>query len=452
MDFNLQPDELIKALEAGRSVNTEAISKAAKQYNVEEHDIFTNKTKYPDKLVETEEGTSTVAINRIGLSTQKTIVDKAVAFSFARPVSYIFSDEKKAQTIKDILRKNKSVSLTRECAREVYSMTHTAEIWYPVKIEAGESVTGETWRLRVLHLKASKGDVFYPVFENGDMVAFVRDLERKNEEGQKEKVKEIYTAESKITLTNTGSWIETGREKNVIGKIPVAYASQDDTEWSNVQTMIDRMEALVSGHAEVNDYHFAPKLKSSGVIKGFAKKGEKGAIFEMEDNASLEYLTWNQGTESLKLEYDTLRKEVYALTQTPDISFENMMSLGQISGIAAKYFFMDAHLKVEMKREIWDDYLIRRINIIKAYIGKLIDTAQESALDELDIDIQINPYIIDDLGGKIHDFALAKNSNIISLRQIIKMLGVTDDIEAELLELKGSSEPGAEPNKEPATA
>lgn len=452
MDFTLKPDELIKALEAGRTVDTGKIAKALKQYDVSEHDILTDKAKYPDKLVETEEGTSTVPINRIALSVQKVIVDKAVAFSFARPVSYIFSDEKKAQTIKDILRKNKSASLTREAAREVYSMTHTAEIWYPVKIEAGESKTGETWRLRVLHLKASKGDVFYPVFENGDMVAFVRDLERKNEEGQKEKLKEIYTAESKITLTNTGSWVETGREKNVIGKIPVAYASQDDSEWAEVQTLIDRLEALISGHAEVNDYHFAPKLKATGKIDGFAKKGEKGAIFEMQEGASLDYLTWNQGTESLKLEYDTLRKEIYALTQTPDISFENMMGLGQISGIAAKYFFMDAHLKVEMKREIWEDYLIRRINIIKAFIAKLIDTKQETALEELDVDIQINPYLIDDLGGKIHDFALAKNSNIISLKQIVKMLGVTEDTEAELLELKGSSEPGAEPKKEPATA
>jgi hypothetical protein len=39
-------------------------------------------------------------------------------------------------------------------------------------------------------------------------------------------------------------------------------------------------------------------------------------------------------------------------------------------GSALKLFFMDAHLKVQEKVEIFDDYLQRRLSVIQAYIGQ----------------------------------------------------------------------------------
>lgn len=69
-----------------------------------------------------------------------------------------------------------------------------------------------------------------------------------------------------------------------------------------------------------------------------------------------------------------------------------MKGFGAISGIALKLLFMDAHLKVQDKREIFDDYLQRRVNVIKAYIGKF-NTALEKDCEELEIEPEITPYM-----------------------------------------------------------
>ena len=440
IDFTQEPSKLMEILKDFK-IDAEKIQTNVEQYNVETHAIIADKAKFPDKTIETENGPTIVPVNRIAFAIQKTIVDKSVAFAFATPVTYIFTDEKKAELIKKILKQNKTNSLTRSVARELYSTSHTAEIWYVVA-DPLAILPEDKNRLRVLQLKASKGDVFYPVYDNGDMVAFVREINKKDAEGKKQDYAEIYTAEQKMTFINNGGWIlsaEFPPEKNLIGKIPVVYGSQPDAEWSDVQSLIDRMENLVSGHAEVNDYHFAPKLKVQGSITGFAKKGEKGSIFEMGKDSNMDYLTWNQGTASLELEFKNLWDVTFKLTQTPDISFESMRGIGAVSGVAWKYLFMDAHLKVEMKREIWDDYLTRRINLIKEFIGKVIDVKQLKSMQEIDVEIQINPYIINDISGKIHDLHLATGKQVVSVRQAVKILDLTDDVEKELSEIEGEN-------------
>ena len=438
IDFNQDPAALMTVLEESKKLINPKIPDYIAQYNPETHGIIADKAKYPDKIIETPEGTSTQPVNRLALAVQKMIVDKSVAFGFGRPVTYLWTDKEAGQAVEKIFKQNKLNSLTRKIARDCYTTSHTAELWYQVPLNPEDETTEDKvkFRIRCVHLNASKGDVFYPVFDNGDMVAFVREITKKDLEGKEKDYAEIYTAENTRTLINDGGWQESAdfpTKPNPIKKIPVIYASQDAAEWFDVQRLIDRLEGLISGHAEVNDYHFAPKLKAVGEIKGFSKKGEKGAVFEMANGSSLDYLTWNQGTESLALEFKQLWDAIFKITQTPDISFENMKGFGAVSGVAWQYFFMDAHLKVEMKREIWDDYLIRRVNIVKAFIGKLLDVSQAEKMKELDAEIQINPYIINDLATKIGYLTNATGGKaVISQETAVKDLDLTEDSEAEL--------------------
>ncbi|KAA2223032.1 phage portal protein [Chryseobacterium sediminis] len=415
----LDAEEIVKKFDKLRP-NTDYLSKAVLQYNVETHEIFTNKTKYPDKLVETEEGTTSQPINRIGFAFQQLIVDKIVAFGFGKPVTYIPTNDS-FSLVQDVLKQNKIISLTRDAAREVYGTTKVAEVWY---------LTPEADRLRVKLLQPTEGDVFYPVFENGDMTAFVREITLKDENDKEVEYREIYTAEEKIVLKKESQWIEESRERNLIGKIPVVYGSQKRTEWDIVQVLIERMEELASGHAETNDYHADPKVKAKGELTGFARKGQKGAIFQMEKDSELDYLTWDNNTESQKLEFDNLKEFVYKLTQTPDISFEKLKSMGAISGVAAQYYFMDIHLKVEMKREIWDDYLARRINVIKAFLANVLSTKDAKKLEELEVDIVYNPYMINDMKEKITYLMDATGGQaIMSVETAMRNLGIDDPVE-----------------------
>jgi SPP1 family phage portal protein len=201
---------------------------------------------------------------------------------------------------------------------------------------------------------------------------------------------------------NEGTWnlAEGYPKENGIDKIPIIYGKQPEVEWGDVQDMINRLEKLLSNFADTNDYHGSPKILVKGEVEGFSQKGETGAIIEVSENGDAKYLEWEKAPESIKLEIQTLLNLIYTITQTPDISFDSVKGLGTISGIALKLMFMDAHLKVADHQEVLDEYLQRRINIIKAYL-KLMNTKWSKEIDNLSIEPIITPYMIDATSDKI---------------------------------------------------
>ena len=140
--------------------------------------------------------------------------------------------------------------------------------------------------------------------------------------------------------------------------------------------------------------------------------------------------------EAVKLEIETLLRLIYTITQTPDISFDSVKGLGAISGLALKLLFMDAHLKVQDKREIFDDYLQRRANVLLAYIGQF-NTALADACDEMDVEPEITPYIltseIDDL-----NYWLTANGGkaVISQEESVEKAGLSGDPVATMQKIK----------------
>ena len=201
-----------------------------------------------------------------------------------------------------------------------------------------------------------------------------------------------------------------------------------------MQGLIDRLEKLLSNFADTNDYHASPKIFTTGTILGFAKKGETGAIIEGEEGATAQYLAWQNAPESVKLEIETLLRMIYTITQTPDISFDAVKGIGAVSGVALKLLFMDAHLKVQDKMEIFDDYLQRRISIVQAFLSVMNtkDAEFRAACQSLTIEPEIAPYMIEDERAKV-DLLVAANGGkpVISQKTSIQQLGWVDNTEAE---------------------
>ena len=203
---------------------------------------------------------------------------------------------------------------------------------------------------------------------------------------------ETYTAENHylwMRESDTYHLVEGYPKPISIGKIPVVYAAQEHLETEQVDPLIDRLEHLLSNFAETNDYHASPKIFVTGTINGWSQKGEAGTVIEGDKDASMQYISWHNAPESVKLEMDTLLRMIYTLTQTPDISFDNMRGMGNLSGVALKLLFLDAQLKVQDKREIFDQYLLRRISILKAYLAQM-HTPWRKALASLEVIPQIH--------------------------------------------------------------
>lgn len=268
------------------------------------------------------------------------------------------------------------------------------------------------------------------------MLAFSRQYIRYDEEHRKITYFETYTETHKYLWQQTDAdWEELEPIIHNIGKIPVVYATQEETDWHDVQICIERLEYLLSKFAETNDYHASPTIFFVGKLMGMPEKGDSGKIIQGDTGSKAEYLSWDNAPEAVKLEIETLLRFIHGLTQTPDISFDSVKGLSSISGVALEMLFMDAHLKVQEKKEILDDYLQRRINIQKRLIGMLSGEIQVA--DNLDIEPEIVPYKINDETTLIQNLVTANGGKaIISQKTAVKTLNWVSDTKAELKDIE----------------
>lgn len=458
---------VINELRNGRNTPEPNSKEYAAQFDPKLHEV-NDRRKRPDKLVvvdkdsdeygevkninpnaelTTEQGFRIEPVARIALAIQKLIVKRAVAFTFGNPVTYNANPEDEAQkallqAVNRVFYDVKEETLNRRIARSLYSTTEVAELWYPVETEPHELYGfKKNIKFKVAVFSPMFGDRLYPYFDEArDLIAFSRKFTRKDRDLITRTYFETYTKDKHylwscegLETTTGGNWeLVEGYPKDItIGKIPIIYASQPQVEWEDVQSLIDRLEKLLSNFADTNDYHASPKIFVQGKVVGFARKGEAGAIIEGEQGATAQYLSWANAPESVKLEIDTLLRMIYTITQTPDISFDTVKGLGAISGVALQLLFMDAHLKVQDKTEIFSEYLQRRINVLKAYMGQANINWKEAA-SRLIVEPKITPYIIEDELSKINILQAANGQKQIASRKAtIQRLGWAENVDDE---------------------
>lgn len=427
-----ETSEAINLLKQGRNQDLPEIDKFKKQWETSKHDVFDPAKRLDKEILKDGKLDRTEPVNRIGIPMQKKIVGTSTTFMFGNEVK-LNANPKNAkeklvlQAVSRILFDNKINSFNRKIGKELMRSTEVAETWFPVKSDKHDDYGFPCeFRLRCDIFSPWNGTVLYPYFnEYGDLIAFSRTFFVKNG-NEKVECFETYTPDKKISYKPT-----TGENPIAIKKIPVIYACQDLTEWADVQTSIDRLEKLISNFGDTNDYHASPKIFVKGKIIGFAKKGESGGIIEGEKDTDAKYLSWENAPESVRLEIETLLRFIYGFTQTPDVSFDSVKGLQAISGEALKMLFMDAHLKVLDKREIMDEYLQRRINLIKAYVGNFNLSLKEAA-SSLEIQPEIVPFMINDEKNQIEKLLLANgNKPLISQQTAIGFSNLVTNPEDE---------------------
>jgi SPP1 family phage portal protein len=467
-DFKLllqkEPNDYIEAIKKFKTLKVD-IETISKQLDPSQHDI-NDKTKRKDKLVktDTDSGTETASyydenaeyegsyriepVARISVGLQKLIVKRAVSFTFGNPVQLNFSPQNDTEktvlnAIKKILVKNKEISLNRRVGKSAFSCKEVAEIWFTVE-EKKNKLYGidSNLKLKCTVLSPLNGDVLYPTKDDyGDLIAFSREFKSLDSEGKEISNFETYTSESIYSyIKGSGEseykLVDGYPIKNELGKIPVIYGTQDYIEWEDVQNLIDRLEKLLSNFADVIDYNGNPMIFFKGTLTGFGRKGEAGKIIEGDTNSDAKYLSWEQAPEAVRLEIETLLKLIFMITQTPEMSFESVKGMTGISGRALKMLFFDAHLKVQEKQEWVGEYLTRRINILKAYVG-LMNTGLKATCDIMDIEPEITPYMIDDEETRVQVLATATGGkSILSQKTAVGQLNYTNDSEKEYEQIK----------------
>jgi SPP1 family phage portal protein len=330
--------------------------------------------------------------------------------------------------------------VNKEIARRLMSEMEVAEIWYLV--ESGRERPRFTLKCNVW--SPDLGDTLYPLFDAyGSMVAFARGYKLK--EGEKDiEHFDVYTDLLEYKFVNRDSTWQLDApvnadgtaipnpKANEVGKMMIVYHSQDYPEWHDQQYAINRLETSYSNHADMNDYFGSPILAVIGEIMGFAAKGDQGKILQLSENAKANFLALESPPESIKMEQENLKNSIFYTSQTPDISFETMKGLGTIAQFTMKAYFMDAHMAVSDKEEIFGIGLQRRLNIIKAAIGKVIDTTMAKEAEAVQLKPVITPYLPQNDTELIDNLSIAKTNGIISKESAVELSPLTSDIEVEM--------------------
>lgn len=425
---------VVPLLKKHRNKEEVDIEKALKAIDPLRHDIMDESIR-KKKEVTTDTGTKFEEVARIAIALQRLIINHAVSFCFGNEVNQdcIINNETERQAFeayKNVLKDNKSKSLNRKEARALFTFSEVAEYWYTVDTKEGEGIgVGRNKKIRVSLLTPDKNKL-YPYFdETGDMIAFSREYQIVENDDRKSFF-ETWTDEDFTLMDLEGNVLDYRTHK--LGKIPIVFLSQDERETAIVDKLVDRLETTLSNFADNIDYHSAPITVVNGAIRSFLKKGEQGGILEVDENVKPYYLEWSQAPEAVRTEVETLTSLIYTLTQTPDISFDNMKNIGSVAEMTLRLMFMDAHLKVQDKCEIFDDSMARRASIIKNYLGTLLDGEIATAAKKMAIQQEIVPYMYGDTTSEINNLLSANgNKPLISHKQSVIKAALTPDPAAD---------------------
>ena len=449
------PEDQVKILSVKQPLPEYDILK--KQWNPNEHEVF-DLAKRQDKKVKKATGQkdsegketyteTTEKVNRIAIPFQRIIVNRAVGFLLGNPVKikrYTSTEgqDALANMVEKTLDDNKMIYFDRKLARTVMSQCEAAELWYLVedpefwKTRLDKS-TSARFKLRVKLLSPKDGDKLFPYFDDfGDLVAFSR---------------EYTTLDGENKITHFDTWTDKHvikREKrnewtaelsaSPFEKIPVIYYSQEEPEWELAQSMIDRFETKLSNFGDTNDYFGSPMVKVTGKVKSLPGKTATGKILEIESGGDADYMAWTHAPESEKLEFEILEKLIYSMTQTPNISFEQMKSVGSaLSGFAIKLMFTDAHLKTENKIELFGEMFLRRLNLLKHILGNLINIKLKAEVESLFLEPVFTPYLPKNTKEDIEILSMARMGKpLLSNETALENNPLVSEVSEELERMK----------------
>lgn len=455
-------------LKKGRKTQLPDRGKLYADWDPNKHEIF-DKEKYPQieitieqekeeydekagKKVTIPKKTKKVDPNRIALPLEQDIVNIQTAFTVGTEPKMdctpAESEKGIFEALKQVLKKNKIKYQNRKIVRAWLSEQECAEYWYVTKDDGfwaklkakvanlfGKSMP--QYKLRSVLWSPFRGDKLYPFFDDsGDMVAFSREYKKKDLDDHEITCFMTVTKDMVYQWELDKGWQLVAAFKHGFKKLPVLYCYRPEAYCEKIKTIRVRLEKLLSSYADCIDYHFFPILKLFGDVDKMSGEFRNRVVQLTGEGADAAYLTWNQASDPVKVEFENHFNQAYALTNTPRISFDSLKGTGSsLSGVAFDYVFMSTHLSVENHAESIGDFMQRRVNFLISALGS-INTNFEKASETIDIDVEIQPYKLDNIDDKVSTAVKAVSGGVWSQKHGVMFAGVADRLEEELAELK----------------
>lgn len=435
------PDDAIAYL-TEKTVDVKDWDYSLKEYEPELHRIVNDHIDRKDKR--RDDGSFEKAA-RIPVGLEQLLTKRMCEFCFAIPVKRTYHNTEENETRQAVAKAMEAIykharidTINNKRALNYFASCEVFTVWYVV--ESPNTLYGfnSRYKLKCKTYSPMDGTALYPLFdETGDLVAMSVKYSRKV---KKEKVWyfETYTADKHYKwLQESGSWETVKDDILPIGKIPGVYTYRHRPIWHGLSVLREEIEYTISRNSDVIAYNAAPILKVIGTLVGGKEdKGESRRLVRVKDGGDVGYVSWSQAIEALKYHIDTLTKLFWSQSQMPDISFANMMSLGNIGFDARQTLLTDAHLKVGDEAGAWIESFERESNIIKAFL-RLMNVSWASEVDNVEVEHIITPFIQMDEKATIERIQAANGGKpIMSQLESIKAYGQSTNPEETLKQIR----------------
>lgn len=394
---------------------------------------------------------------RLPIGLEKLLTKRMAEFTCAIPIKRIYkydSTDIELRQIVSALEKIYSVAhIDNENMHRAicyYASCEMFTLWYTKKRPNNLYGFESQYKLNCKTYSPMDGVRIYPLFdEYDDLQALSFEYERKINDS-------LFTYFETFTATRHFKWSLADKstanewtanidgEEIAIEKIPAVYIYRHKPCWDGLVALREDLEYTLSRNSDVIAYNSAPILKVAGAIEGYERKGETRRVYRVSDGGDVAYVSWAQSIEALKYHVDTLVKLYFMQSQMPDISFENMKSLGNIGYDSRKTLLMDAHLKIGEESGAWIEFFERESNVIKAFLAKM-NIKWANRMDEILIEHVITPFVQEDESAQIEKWLKANgNQPLVSHLESIKRAGISDDPEATFNEIQSEEQSASE--------
>lgn len=423
-----------------RSTTPPDWAKYQQDYEPQLHKIVSDRQGRRDKIH--SDGTVDRAA-RIPIGLEKLLTKRVTDFTFAIPVKRVYAtanemQEQIAQAIEAIYKHAHFDTENIKRGIAYYASCEILTMWYTVNRPNTLYGFQTPFKLKCRTFSPMDGCTLYPLFdETGDMMAISVEYTRKVKD-EEVTFFETFTADTHYKWQQSGKeWEEVDEPTKIsILKIPGAYLYRPQPVFDGLQALREDLEYTISRNSDIIAYNSAPILKVVGNIMGEELKGDTRRVYRMMDGGDVSYVSWPQSVAALEYHITSLLKHFWMQSQMPDISFDNMKSLGQIGYDARKTLLTDCHLKIGEEAGPWLEFLNRECNVIKAFLKKLnIKWANE--VDNVGVEHVITPFIIEDEQAQL-DYHMKANGNkpVESHRESIMRIGKSANVDETLAEIQ----------------
>lgn len=410
----------------------EKVEQALKEYNIETHEIM----KRNDKVIGEGE---IVKQWKLPIAYQPKIVQSAVAFLFGKPLKFKQESTGTDQAFTDFMALRKKMRMPSIDSANCWLMkseTESAKLFVEYRdpdLTEEELAKPGVVSLKCILLAQSKGDDLYTLFDvYGVMRAFGRGYKTKDDDGKDVQHFDVYTAKTNYFCSKqNGTW-QVEPKNNIIGKIPVAYYWQEWQEWYIVQALIERREMLTSKRADNNDYSGDALLVLKGDVQSLPGKDKVGKVVQLDVNGDADYLYPQMAVDLVKEEKEDIRQLIHYLTDTPDLSMDNMATMGQDSGKALEMRFFGAMLKAMGQHLYFEEMIDREVSIMKAFMSKIINVGNTAMINKLEVSVEFGNPLPDNVADYINMLNTATGGKpVLSQRTATKLNPLVTDAEGE---------------------